>query len=95
MKEVTVDSIRDDLRGAIVNIALFAEMYSLQGQERERENGRMSADNLARFGCNCGLISADEVREWQGAIHENSPLLGELAVKYIKKETTDAAETTE
>lgn len=84
-REVTVDSIRDDLRGAIVNLALFAEMYSLQGQERERENGRMSADNLARFGCNCGLITAEEVKEWQGAIHNNNPLLGSLALKYTKK----------
>lgn len=83
----TVDSIRDDLRGAISQIALYATMYSMEGQEREKEIGCMSADNLARFGVNCGLITAEEYKEWHGAIHKNDPLLGTLAVKYMKAKT--------
>jgi len=91
---VTVESIRDDLRGSILQIALFASAYSLEGQEREKEVGCMSADNLARFGVNCGLITPEEFHDWYGAIHNNQPLLGEVAVKYNKKkESANAVET--
>ena len=93
--EVTVDSIRESLRDDIVHISLFATMFSIERCKEQKEAALMSADNLARFGVNAGLITLDECKDWQGAIHNNNPLMMDVHAKWSTKAAEDSEESTQ
>lgn len=66
--EVTVESCRKELRGALLHISIFATGFAIEEREREAWGMKEMMNALITFGANSGLISMDEYKDWDGVI---------------------------
>lgn len=69
-REITVDSIRSDLRGALIHVNLHLAMQLMQENPKNIETVRDTMRNMAAFGVNSGLFSMDEFSAWEKVIED-------------------------
>lgn len=69
-REISVDSIRDDLRGALVHVNLHLGMQLMMENPANIETVRDTMRNMAAFGVNSRLFSMEEFSGWEKVIED-------------------------
>lgn len=80
-KEVTVGSIRNDLRSDVMFLAMMSTGFSFENRSEQQKIAVSTASNLLKFGVNSGLLPLEEAEEWNVAVVKGQPF-GDLMMKY-------------
>ncbi len=85
VKNPTLESVREELRSALLMTGFDAVHRKVAGQEQATIIMKQTAHNLAAFGGNCGLISAEEATDWIAAFDEkDGKNIGEVSQRWMK-----------
>lgn len=80
--EITVDSVREQLRQCLLSLSLEMAMHEVQSG-KENAVHKETVGNIAAFGCNAGLITKDEYDDWCSVI-QDSMKFGTVSMKWMK-----------
>lgn len=82
-KEVTISSIRDELRNAIFCASFYSTAHKINMEDIQQQALLQKAHGFVEFGVRSGLFTPEEGNDWLAGIWRKRPI-AEVCDKYMK-----------